>query len=133
MTGMRARCLAGSGLREAFEAHLDVAGHILALSWSTPTGSCQAQGSFPVLPQDWSFAEVQRAPTRMPARGPSLHPSRPAFSGQCHAPDPGHASQDHAIRRHMHTDALAPNQALPTMSRSLHTSKFLSVRKSCPV
>ena len=82
MTAMRARCLAGSGLQEAFEAHLDVSGHILALGWSTPTGSCQAQAASPSLHPDWAFAEVQRVPTRMPARGPSLHPSRPAFSGR---------------------------------------------------
>lgn len=105
MTAMRARCLAGSGLREAFEAHLDVAGHVLALSWSTPTGSCQAQGGSPVLPQDWSFAEVQRAPTRMPARGPTLHPSRPAFSGRCPAPHPGHASQDQVDGKYMQAAA----------------------------
>ncbi|KAK9833865.1 hypothetical protein WJX74_008280 [Apatococcus lobatus] len=88
MASMRARCLAVSQLQEAFEAHLDVSGHILALSWSTPTGSCQAQATSPVLPPDWAFAEVQRVPTRMPARGPILHPSRPAFSdpGQ---PNPG--------------------------------------------
>ncbi len=81
MTAIKARCLAGSGMLEAFEAHLDVSGHVIALGWSTPTGSCQAPAASAALPADWSIAEVQRVPTRMPARGPSLHPSRPAFSG----------------------------------------------------
>ncbi|KAK9867197.1 hypothetical protein WJX84_000174 [Apatococcus fuscideae] len=95
MTAMRARCLAGSGLREAFEAHLDTSGHVVALSWSTPTGSCQAQGGAPALPQGWSFAEVQRVPTRMPARGPSLHPARPAFSDPAQAmPEPQFLGED---------------------------------------